>query len=143
MNEQILDPGGAVERLTAWKDRIDKLAADTRAMSERLQQVRVVVADPDGLVELTIDSTGALVDLRLTDRIQRTRPDAVATAVLTTLATARQQLAERSQEIVAETVGTDSPTGQAIVAQVGRQRRDGSTAASDDEDFDDHSYLRR
>ncbi|ANZ40184.1 hypothetical protein BBK82_33295 [Lentzea guizhouensis] len=143
MGEDILDPGGAVERLTAWKGRIDKLAADTRAMSERIQQVRVVVADPGGLAEVTVDSTGALVDLRLTDRIQRTRPEAVAQAVLTTLTTARRQLAERSREIVADTVGTDSATGRAVVAHVERLPGGGATASPHDETFDDQSYLRR
>lgn len=142
MDENILDPGGAVERLAAWKGRIDKLAADTRAMSERLQPLRVVVTDPGGLAEVTVDSTGALVDLRLTDRMQRTQPEVVARTILATLAEARRQLAERSREIIADTVGVDSPTGRAVVEQVTRQAR--STAVpDDDEGYDDRSYLRR
>lgn len=88
MDGDILDPDGAHARLVAWKGRIDKLAADTQAMSERLSGVRVSAVDPGGLTEVTVDSTGALVDLRLSDRIQRTAPDTVARAVLTTLAEA-------------------------------------------------------
>jgi hypothetical protein len=74
MDDKILDPEGARERLAAWKGRIDKLAADTQAMGERPQAVRVTASDPTGLVEVTVDSTGALVDLKLTERMQRTEP---------------------------------------------------------------------
>jgi hypothetical protein len=48
MNGNILDPDGARERLAAWKGRIDKLAADTKAMSDQLQEVQVTASDPGG-----------------------------------------------------------------------------------------------
>lgn len=149
MDGDILDPEGARERLAAWKGRIDRLAADTQAMSERMRAVRVSVADPGGLAEVTVDSTGALVDLRLTDRIQRTAPDEVARAILATLGQARRELADRSEEIIAATVGADSPAGRAIAERVGQQLRGGpaprrgATAGDDDEGFDSHSYLDR
>jgi DNA-binding protein YbaB len=155
MDGDILDPEGARDRLAAWKGRIDRLAADTQAMSERLQGVRISATDPDGLTEVTVDSTGTLVELRLTDRIQRTTPDTVARVILATLGQARRQLADRSQEIIAETVGADSAAGRAIAERVGQQLRGGSAperaAASVDDDegddvdegFDSHSYLRK
>jgi DNA-binding protein YbaB len=147
MTGGILDPDGARERLTAWKNRIDRLAADTQAMSDRLQQVRITAADPAGLVEVTIDSTGALVDIRLTDRIQRTAPDAVSRAIIATLGDARGKLADRSQEIIEDTVGTDSPAARAIAESVGRQLRGGEqpqrAVPQGDEDFDIRSHLRR
>lgn len=119
----LLDPDGAVDRLAAWKGRIDRLAADTRAMSERLQELRVTMADGNGLAEVTIDSTGALVDLRLGQRIQRVAPEVVARTVMDTIRAAREQLADRSQEIIAETVGTESPAARAIAERVGQQLR--------------------
>lgn len=122
MSGEILDPDGARERLAAWKGRIDKLASDTRAMSERLLAVRVTASDRNGLADATVDSTGALVDLKLTDRIHRVTPDVVAQGVLAALAEARNQLADRSQEIVADTVGTESPAARAIAESVGRLR---------------------
>ncbi|MET0135679.1 MAG: YbaB/EbfC family nucleoid-associated protein [Kibdelosporangium sp.] len=149
MDGDILDPDGARERLAAWKGRIDKLAADTRTMSDRLREVRVTASDPAGLAEVTVDSTGALVDLRLTDRIQRTAPAAVARAVMTTLGDARSKLADRSQEIIADTMGTDSATGRAIADSVGRQLRgdpppQGAGApVEDDDDFDIRSEFGR
>ncbi|MEV0053714.1 YbaB/EbfC family nucleoid-associated protein [Saccharopolyspora shandongensis] len=123
MNGNILDPDGARERLAAWKDRIEKLAADTQTMSDRLQEVRVITTDPKGLVELTIDSTGALVDLKLTSKMERTAPDVVSRTIMETLAQAKNQLADRSQEIIADTVGTESAAARAISESVGNHLR--------------------
>ena len=78
------------------------------------------------MVEVTVDSTGSLVDLRLTGRIGRAAPDAVAAAIMGTIREAKAELADRTQEIVAETIGTDSATGRAIAERVGaRLRGDG------------------
>lgn len=143
MDGNILDPDGARERLAAWKGRIDKLAADTQAMSDRLQGVRVTASDPTGLAELTIDSTGALVDLKLTDRIQRATPAVVAQTIMATLRDARNTLADRSQEIIVDTVGTESPAARAIADSVERQLRAGPApgdAAPDAPDEDDEDY---
>ncbi|MEV0705886.1 YbaB/EbfC family nucleoid-associated protein [Saccharopolyspora sp. NPDC050389] len=145
MDGNILDPDGARERLAAWKGRIDKLAADTQAMSDRLQEVRVTASDPNGLAEVTIDSTGALVDLQLTSRIQRAAPDAVAQAIMATLGDAKNKLADHSQEIIAETVGTESPAARAIADSVERHLRSdpapepAEPAEADDyDDYDDY-----
>jgi DNA-binding protein YbaB len=143
MSGGILDPDAARERVAAWKGRIDKLAADTQAMSDRLQQVRVTASDPGGLAEVTVDSTGALVGLRLTDRIQRTAPDVVAQAVMSLLQQARGQVASQSQEVIAETMGSESAAGRAIAEQVGRHLRGTPPEADDDGDFDAQSYLRK
>ncbi|MET0132486.1 MAG: YbaB/EbfC family nucleoid-associated protein [Kibdelosporangium sp.] len=141
MSGGILDPDAARERVAAWKERIDKLATDTQAMSDRLRQVQVTASDPGGLAEVTVDSTGALVGLRLTARIQRTAPEVVAQAVMSLLQQARGQVASQSQEVIAETMGPDSAAGRAIAEQVGRHLR--GTAPADDDDFDLQSHLRR
>ncbi|MEE6263805.1 YbaB/EbfC family nucleoid-associated protein [Plantactinospora sonchi] len=119
----VLDPDSATEWLSAWKGRIDKLASDTKAMSDRLQELRVTAADRNGLAEVTVDSTGALVDLRLDQRIQRVAPEAVARAIMDTIRVAKGQIADRSQEIIAETVGTESAAARAIATRVGQQLR--------------------
>lgn len=130
----LLDPDGAMDRLAAWKGRIDQLAADTKAMSDRLQELRVTVADSNGLAEVTVDSSGALLDLRLGSRIHRVAPDVVARTIMDTIRDAKRQLAERSQEIIADTVGTESAAARAIAERVGQQLRDtGSPGDSPDD----------
>lgn len=123
MDGRILDPDGAREHLAAWKGRIDKMAADTEAMRDRLQELRVTASDPNGLTEVSVDSTGALVGLRLTERIARVAPDTVASAIMATLGEARNRLADQSREVIADTVGTESPAARAIAESVDRHLR--------------------
>jgi DNA-binding protein YbaB len=128
MDDRVLNPDDALQRMEAWKGRIDKLAADTKAMSDRFQQLQVTKKDRDGLTEVTVDSTGALVELKLTREIERSSPDVVAATIMSTIRDAKAELAERSQEIIAETVGPESAAGQAIAAQVGDRLRSEGTA---------------
>lgn len=120
----ILDPDGAEAYLRGWKSRVDRMAADTKAMSDRLGRLRVRGTDGNDLVEVTIDSSGALVGIHFTDRIQRVAPAAVERAVLSALRVARSAAAAQAREIVVETMGADSVAGQTIAARVSRQLSD-------------------
>jgi DNA-binding protein YbaB len=119
----ILDPDGARAYLQDWKGRIDRTAADTKAMSDRLGQLRVTGEDGNGLAEVTIDSTGALLDVRFHERIQRLAPDAVSRAVMSAMREARRRAAERSRRIIAETVGSDSVAGRTIAERMDERLR--------------------
>ncbi|MDG4806717.1 YbaB/EbfC family nucleoid-associated protein [Micromonospora sp. WMMD1120] len=129
----LLDPGGAMDRLAEWKGRLDQLATATDAMSDRMRDLRVTVADGNGLAEVTVDSTGALVDLQLGQRIQRVAPDVVARTIMSTIALAKRQLADRAQEIIGDTLGPDSPTGQAMAERIGQRLRDDPAVGGPDE----------
>lgn len=132
MGSPILDPGGAKDRLEAWKGKIDKLAADTKSMSDRFQELEATARDRDGMVEVTVDSSGSVVNLRLTDQIEGVEPNALAGAIMRTIRGAKAELADRSQEIIEDTVGTESPAARAISESVSRQLR-----GDDDDDDDD------
>lgn len=125
----LLEPGAAMERLAAWKGRIDQLAADTKAMSDRLAILRVTAEDDTRMVKVTLDSQGALVDIRLGRRIQQIEPEAVGQAIMKTIEMARRRTAEQAQEIIADTVGTESPAARAIAIQVGARLRAAETPA--------------
>jgi DNA-binding protein YbaB len=127
----LLEPGGAMERLAAWKGRIDRLAADTKSMSDRLQELRSTASDDNGLVVVTVDSTGVLVGLELTQRIQRVAPDVVARAIMSTIGEAKRKIAASSREIIEETVGTESEAARAIAARVEHQLRGPDPALGD------------
>ena len=58
MDDRVLSPDDARKRLDAWKGRIDKLAADTKAMSDQFQALQVTKTDPNGMAEVTVDSSG-------------------------------------------------------------------------------------
>ena len=109
-----LDADDAASYLHDWQARIDRKAAATQAMSDRLSRLQVRAADDNGLTEVTVDSAGALVDIRFTERIQRVAPEAVARAVLAAHRNARRQAGDRSRQIVTETLGSDSVAARAI-----------------------------
>jgi DNA-binding protein YbaB len=119
----LLDPDEASAYLEDWKGRIDRMAAGTQAMSDRLAGLRVSARDDDGIVEVTIDSGGTLVDIDFTDRIHRVAPGVVSRAVLRALRAARLTVARRTREIVTETMGPDSVAGRTIADRMEEQLR--------------------
>jgi DNA-binding protein YbaB len=106
--EPFLDPDASREYLRSWQDRIDQTAARAKTMTEQLERLRITAKDGNGMAEVTIDSSGVLVDLALTERIHRYQPDAVARAVMAALGNARTEAAHRAREIAVETMGPDS-----------------------------------
>jgi DNA-binding protein YbaB len=100
-----------------------EVATDTKAMSDRFQQLQVTRKDANGMTEVTVDSSGALVALKLSRDIDRASPDVLAATIMTTIREAKAELAQRTQEIVADTIGTDSPAGRAIAERVGQHLR--------------------
>jgi hypothetical protein len=119
MDDRVLSPDDARERLEAWRGKIEKLAADTKDMSDRFQALQVTRSDPNRMAEVTVDSSGSLVALRLTHAIERSSPEVVAATIMSTIRAAKVELAGLTREIIEETVGAESAAGQAIAARVG------------------------
>lgn len=120
----ILDPDAAQAYLRGWKSRVDRMAADAQATSDRLGQLRARGTDDNDLASVTVDANGALVDIRFTARIQRVAPAAVEQAVMEALRSARSLAARQAREIIAETMGPESVAAQTIAARIERQLSD-------------------
>ena len=119
--EEFLDPDASRAYLRSWKEKADQTAARANAMAEQLQRLRITAADDNGLAEVTIDSSGVLLDLELTDRIHRYAPDAVARAVLSALRAARQKAARQAHDIAVEAMGPDSLSARTIADRMRQQ----------------------
>jgi DNA-binding protein YbaB len=100
------------------------MAEQTQAVAQRLGGVRVSVADPNGIVEVTVDSAGELVGVRFTSRVGRVPPEAVSRAVLSALARAKREVADQVQAVIAEMMGADSQAGRAMADRVGAGLRE-------------------
>jgi hypothetical protein len=118
MDDRVLSPDDARERLEAWRGKIEKLAADTKDMSDRFQALQVTRADPKRMAQVTVDSSGSLIALQLTREIERATPEVVAATIMSTIRAAKAELAGMTQEIIEDTVGAESSAGQAIAARV-------------------------
>ncbi|MFE3176958.1 YbaB/EbfC family nucleoid-associated protein [Amycolatopsis sp. NPDC059090] len=102
--------------------RIDQMVAQAKAKAERYQamqaaagQVSVTESGKDGLVTVTVDSSGNVTDLRVSDRIRELSGDRIAAAVLGVLRRAQSRLPERLGEVMAATIGDDQATVDTIV----------------------------
>jgi DNA-binding protein YbaB len=129
--DELLDPDTSHAYLRDWQQRAERNAENARTAADRIAAIRATARDGNDLTEVTVDSTGTLLDIRFTDRIHRVPPDAVARAVLAASAAARLAAAGQSREIVTETLGPDSAAAQAITAQIdARAAASGSAAGS-------------
>lgn len=114
-------PEESRDRLAAWKGKIDQLAADTQAMSDQMQALRVTVSDPNHMVTVTVDSSGTLLDLQLTERSRRVELQHVSQTIMDTIRDAKAQVAERAKEIIESTLDGESAAGRAIAERVRNQ----------------------
>jgi hypothetical protein len=71
--------------------------------------------DPDQAVEVTIDHSGTLIDVRASARVLQQSPEHTAAAMLRPYQRAKRELAVAAAEIVKETIGTDTATGKALL----------------------------
>lgn len=102
---------------------LERWAAGVAAKAERYQdmqrQVTAVTATEtsrDGVVTVTVDSAGAVTDLRITDQVRNLPGAEVAQLVLTTMRRAQSRITPQVAEIMRETVGEDAQTVDAVVS---------------------------
>src|SRR3954453_15770636 len=101
---------------------IDQWVADAKAKAERYQEMRAQAqqvsateSSKDGLVTVTVDSSGNVSDLRIPDRSRELSGAEVAAAVLGTMRRAQAKLPEQLAAVMAETIGEDTRTVDTIV----------------------------
>ncbi len=130
----LLDPDSAHEQIARWRDRVEEMASDTKAMSDRLRQAQVTATDVNGLVEVTVDVSGRLVNLRLNERARRAAPDAIAATIMQTIAVAAGQMGERAQQIITETMGEDSVAGREMAQRMAQHLQQAGQAQGDEKE---------
>jgi DNA-binding protein YbaB len=112
----------AARMVDDWQAGIAARAAQARELASRLGALTASTHSDDGLVSVTVGSSGGLTDLELKEAI-RERPAAeTARAILATLRDAQTSLTAAATAVTAEMVGADSETGKAVIASyVSRQ----------------------
>lgn len=110
-----MDIDGARRRLDDWKARMEAHAANLETANNELAAVTATYADPNGIVTVTVDSSGNLKDLVLSTRVQRQAPEETARQITEALTAAKTQVAELTQEVATRHFGAGSPTTKALV----------------------------
>lgn len=114
MDRRVTSGDDAIARLEERRAAFERTVAATQEMASRMRTLSATASDANGLVTVTVDSGGALLGAEFSARIQRTAPEAVSRALMEALAQAKQRVAAQAQEVIADTVGADSATGQAV-----------------------------
>ena len=102
-----LDPEDAI---AGWAERIEQQTALTTELSERLQQAAGSAESPGGEAVVTVDHSGGLAQLRLSERAMRLPAVELAEIILATSRQAQAVLARRVSELVGELYGAESET---------------------------------
>ena len=110
------DPEAANRLIDNWESSLKERAAQAKSFADQGAGVTVTARDPDGIVEVTVDSTGAVTALNLSERIRKQPAVEVADLILATMRKAQAQLSRRMAEVAAETMGGDSDVTRAVVA---------------------------
>jgi hypothetical protein len=105
-----------------WQAGIEARAARARELAARLGTLNAGARSEDGLVSVTVGSSGAVIGLELKEGIRDRPADETARAILATVQAAQASLTAAVTAAAAETVGVDSETGKAVIASyVSRQ----------------------
>ncbi|MGH3886366.1 MAG: YbaB/EbfC family nucleoid-associated protein [Pseudonocardiaceae bacterium] len=110
------DPDQVERQLSQWAQGFADKAERFGAMRAQVERIQVTESSTDGAVRITIDSSGAPIDLALTDKIDGMPPSEVAALVMACMRRAQQQLAGRVHHAMAATVGAKEPVVEQVVS---------------------------
>ncbi|MGX6605222.1 YbaB/EbfC family nucleoid-associated protein [Micromonosporaceae bacterium Da 78-11] len=106
-----MDPEDAVDD---WAARAERQTALTVELSERLQQARASAESRGGEVAVTVDHSGGLADIGLSEQAMRLSARELSEMVLATSRRAQAKLAEQVNDLVGALYGAGSETASFI-----------------------------
>ncbi|WP_442933298.1 YbaB/EbfC family nucleoid-associated protein [Micromonospora psammae] len=109
------DLGDAEQWVAEWSASISERAERTQRLASRVAGTSAMASSPDGLVEVRVDSGGALSGLHLDNRITGWPASRVEALIIRTMRQAQAKLVAEVAAAVAETVGADTETGRAVL----------------------------
>ncbi|SCL36740.1 YbaB/EbfC DNA-binding family protein [Micromonospora nigra] len=104
----------ATQGLDEWEASFADQAVRAKALSAQVQSLNGTASSPDRAVEVTVDSSGLLVDLRLDETVRQRSAAHTARVIVETTRAAHTDLL-RQVSATAAAVGGGDPAGQAIV----------------------------
>jgi hypothetical protein len=100
--------------LVDWERKVEQQTAKTTELSHRMQEVRATAESHGGEAVVTVDHSGGLAGLDLSERAMRLAPAELAATILETSRRAQSRLAERMNDLVTGLYGEGSETAAFI-----------------------------
>ncbi|MBM7489121.1 hypothetical protein JOD64_000343 [Micromonospora luteifusca] len=98
----------AQRRLDEWESSLAEQAERAKTLSARMQGLTGTARNPDRSAEVTVDSAGLLIDLRLDERIRQQSAAHTARQILETTRAAGADLLRQVSEAAVEALGDDA-----------------------------------
>ena len=105
-----IDGARTEQELERWATGVAAKAERYQDMQRQVTAVTSTESSPDGMVTVTVDSGGAVTELRITDQVRNLPGSAVAALVLKTMRQAQSRITGQVAEIMQSTVGGDPET---------------------------------
>jgi DNA-binding protein YbaB len=102
-------------RIAEWSANATRLADQGQDLAARLSAISATAVSANGAIQVTVDSSGVLTDLRLDEKVRQWPATQTAAQIMAVLRRAQSSLASRAASAVAATVGEHSPMGRAVV----------------------------
>lgn len=109
------DPEQVKAQLADIAARAEKRAEQFTSVRQQMESATITEKEPDGSVEATVRASGALVELKLSDRVRNMQPSQIATRVSRTIQKAQSRIGERAQEIISANGVDGDPATKTIL----------------------------
>ncbi|SFF31237.1 YbaB/EbfC DNA-binding family protein [Actinoplanes philippinensis] len=103
-------PQDPEDLLADWQWRVQQRTEATLELSRRMERVDATARSADRDVTVTVDHSGGMTALALTEEALRRPPGELADLILATTRQAQSRLAENMSDLVQNLYGWDSPT---------------------------------
>ncbi|MBE1576965.1 YbaB/EbfC family nucleoid-associated protein [Amycolatopsis roodepoortensis] len=102
------DPVEIERGLDDWVAEFERNAARYQELQHRVEDVRVSASSPGGVVTVTVDANGSVVDAKFTERVHRTSPEELGAQLMGAINRAKAEIAGRVREVADDTLGAEA-----------------------------------
>lgn len=103
------------QELRRWAAGVEAKAQRYQSMQAEVAGISVTESSRDDAVRVTVDATGAVTDLVISDKGRQLPGAELSALVLATMRRAQSRITERVAEVMTRTVGDDPQTVAAVV----------------------------
>ncbi|WP_433269610.1 YbaB/EbfC family nucleoid-associated protein [Actinosynnema sp. CS-041913] len=115
------EPPRTVEEMARWTADVVARAEKYEALNRRVSAVSVTEVSRDGVVRVTVDASGALLNLEISDRAKEFSGQTLAAHILATLRRAQSRIAGEVSRLAVD-VAADNPTAAAALVSSYRRQ---------------------
>lgn len=105
----------AEQEMRRWAAAVEEKAQRYQVMQAEVARVSVTESSRDDVVRVTVDATGAVTDLVISDKSRDLSGAELSGMVLTTMRRAQSRITEHVAEVMTRTVGDDEQTVATVV----------------------------